>query len=390
MIFRLNEEDPAEVAAMNNEIITLTREELYKLVWSEPLTKLSKQLGISDVGLAKICKRLNIPRPEHDHWLRSRKGWPVKVKALLPMHDPSLLRVEIEKREKKEKIQEQQLEQDPLILYERLQENWIQVPLTLHAPHDLVKATAEHARKRDPGRYGRLDLREKERLDIVVSPASLPRALRIMNALIKALERRGMTVSVKPTPDFKTRAFIKGEEVPFGIYEPSKQVPHTLTADEKRRMKEYGHDPSWFQKYDYIPSGKLSLVDKAHWEPVPIVKDTDKKPIEECLNEFIIGLIKAAEVQKADRIEREKRRAADEEARRRREEIERQRREEEERFKTLERQVEAWTKSQQIRAFVEAVRAAAVTARGPIEPGSDLDRWIEWALKQAEQINPIK
>ena len=294
---------------MNNDIITLTREELYNLVWSQPMTKLSKQLGLSDVGLAKICKRLNIPRPEQGHWLRSRKGSPVKVKALPPMHDPSLLRVEIEKREKKEKIQEQQLEQDPLILHERLQENRIQVPLTLHSPHTLIKATAEYARKRDPDRYGRLDLGGKDRLDIVVSPASLLRALRIMNALIKALERRGMTVSIKPTPDFKTRAFIKGEEVPFGIYEPSKQVPHQLTADENRRMKEYGHDPSWFQKYDYIPSGKLSLVDKAHWETVPIVKDADKKPIEECLNEFIIGLIKAAEVQKADRIEREKKKS---------------------------------------------------------------------------------
>ena len=306
------------------------------------------------------------------------------------MHAPSLLRIEIEKREKKENIQEQQLEQDPLILYEQLQENRIQVPLTLHSPHALVKATAEHARKRDPDRYGRIDLKGKERLDIVVNPAALPRALRIMNALIKALEKRGMTVSIKPMPDFKTRAFIKGEEVPFGIYEPSKQVPHKLTADENRRMKEYGHDPSWFQKYDYIPSGKLSLVDKGHWEPVPLVKDTEKKPIEECLNEFIIGLIKAAEVQKADRIERERRRAADEEARRRREEIERQGREEEERLKTLERQVEAWTKSQQIRTFVEAVRTVAVQKDGKIMPGSDLEKWMEWAVRMADRIDPLR
>ena len=376
---------------MDSGDIVLKREELFELVWTEPMSKLAKKFGISDVGLAKICKRLQIPRPEQGHWVRVKNNWPIKPKPPLPpVHDPSLLRVEIEKREKKEKVQEQQIDPDPLILHERLEENRIQVPLTLHSPHALVKATAEHARKRDPDRYGRLDLRGKERLDIVVSPAALPRALRIMNALIKALEKRGMTVSIKPTPDFKTRAFIKGEEVPFGIYEPSKQVPHTLTADEKRRMKEYGHDPSWFQKYDYIPSGKLSLVEKGHWEPVPLVKDTEKKPVEECLNAFIIGLIKAAEVQKADRIEREKRRAADEEADRRREEIERQRIEAEERFKTLERQVEAWTKSQQIRAFVEAVKASTVKARGPIEQETDLDRWIEWAMKQADRINPIK
>ena len=101
-------------------------------------------------------------------------------------------------------------------------------------------------------------------------------------------------------------------------------------------------------------------------------------------------MIRAADVQKADRIEREKRRIADEEARRRREEIERQRREEEEKFKTLERQVEAWTKSQQIRAFVEAVKVSAVRVGVSIETGSELEQWIAWANRQAERIDPIK
>jgi chromosome segregation and condensation protein ScpB len=36
---------------------TLTREELYDLVWSTPMTKVADGLGISDRGLAKICAR---------------------------------------------------------------------------------------------------------------------------------------------------------------------------------------------------------------------------------------------------------------------------------------------------------------------------------------------
>jgi len=39
-------------------------EELYQLIWGKPIHTLSKEFGISDVGLAKICKRNNIPRPE--------------------------------------------------------------------------------------------------------------------------------------------------------------------------------------------------------------------------------------------------------------------------------------------------------------------------------------
>ena len=36
---------------------TLTRQALYDLVWSMPVTKLAESLGLSDVGLAKICDR---------------------------------------------------------------------------------------------------------------------------------------------------------------------------------------------------------------------------------------------------------------------------------------------------------------------------------------------
>ena len=39
------------------------RQELYDLVWREPLRTLAKTLHISDVRLAKICRRANIPLP---------------------------------------------------------------------------------------------------------------------------------------------------------------------------------------------------------------------------------------------------------------------------------------------------------------------------------------
>lgn len=43
--------------------LTLTREDLYELAWSKPISELAKDFGISDVGLAKRCKRLGIPTP---------------------------------------------------------------------------------------------------------------------------------------------------------------------------------------------------------------------------------------------------------------------------------------------------------------------------------------
>ncbi len=49
----------------------IKRSELHRMVWEEALSKLAPKLGLSDVGLRKICKRLNIPLPPQGYWARS-------------------------------------------------------------------------------------------------------------------------------------------------------------------------------------------------------------------------------------------------------------------------------------------------------------------------------
>src|SRR6266478_244684 len=53
---------------------TLSREDLYELAWSKPMSELAKDFGISDVGLAKRCKRLGIPVPGRGYWARIEAG----------------------------------------------------------------------------------------------------------------------------------------------------------------------------------------------------------------------------------------------------------------------------------------------------------------------------
>lgn len=50
-------------------IVQIKRKELYQRVWSEPVTKLAKEFGLSDVGFAKLCKRNEIPRPPRGYWV---------------------------------------------------------------------------------------------------------------------------------------------------------------------------------------------------------------------------------------------------------------------------------------------------------------------------------
>src|SRR5438128_2540599 len=53
---------------MTERYITLTREQLYDYVWSRPATQLAKEWGISDVAIAKTCRRLNVPKPGPGYW----------------------------------------------------------------------------------------------------------------------------------------------------------------------------------------------------------------------------------------------------------------------------------------------------------------------------------
>lgn len=47
-----------------------SKEELEKLVWKMPRTELAKQLGVSDVSIAKHCKLLGISQPPRGYWMK--------------------------------------------------------------------------------------------------------------------------------------------------------------------------------------------------------------------------------------------------------------------------------------------------------------------------------
>ena len=48
--------------------IELSRQELYERVWSAPVSKIAPEFGLSDVGLAKACRRLKVPIPSVGYW----------------------------------------------------------------------------------------------------------------------------------------------------------------------------------------------------------------------------------------------------------------------------------------------------------------------------------
>ena len=71
------------------------RETLYELVWTAPVTEVSRHLGVSDVALAKLCRRAQVPLPARGYWARVESGQQIAPPPLPSAPDglPALLRI---------------------------------------------------------------------------------------------------------------------------------------------------------------------------------------------------------------------------------------------------------------------------------------------------------
>lgn len=52
----------------------IIRADLYAMVWRTPMHKLAPEFGISDVGLAKLCRRQGVPLPPRGYWAKLHFG----------------------------------------------------------------------------------------------------------------------------------------------------------------------------------------------------------------------------------------------------------------------------------------------------------------------------
>ena len=93
---------------------------------------------------------------------------------------------------------------------------------------------------------------------------------------------------------------------------------------------------------------------------------------------------------KADREERERQRLEWEEISKRRDEIQRLQEEERTKIESLNQHVENWLKSQQIRSFISELRSNDTQQIQKIIKCEDIAEWLNWALQQADRLDPLK
>lgn len=358
----------------------ITREALYELVWEKPLSTLGPELGYSDVGLSKVCKKMRIPRPGRGYWAKKAAGKRLRRIPLEPLRDQDR---ETPRQLEPPPTSEPQPLPEPVALqvaHEALAENKIVVQSALRRPHPLVRTTlAALGRSTGSRGDGYLGNWKTRYLDVDVSKPLLKRALRIMDAVLKAFEARGWHVSLGKDGR-NSYVEILGQRIPFGIREPRRQVRATEDDDDGRRNRRREE-----------PSGTLALVLRESWgrSVKKTVGESERRPLEERLNDFMVAAVKLAH----QRAEWERRRRALEERCRAQEsarlEAKRRREIEARRIGVLEAQAERLHQSRRILELMAAVRSAA-GARGAEVDRARLERWCEWAEARSQALDPLE
>lgn len=366
--------------------ITFDRDSLYERIWKTPISRLAKDFAISDVGLAKICRKLNIPRPSRGYWEKLEYGKATKIPRL-PCLNPGEPTQYTHQYSQEGKMSFNINQPTRAVVFK---EKKIVVPGRLERPHVLVGETLARLRKKSRlDDYGMLSLCIRGSY-VRVSPNGLDRAMRILDTLVKELESKGFCFKIDSDHISGSYLDIFGERITFSLTENARRIAHVLTADEKARQKT---DSLWYVKrYDYLPTGSLSLNINAMIAS-PIRKkwsDSNKCRLEDHIAGFINGVVIAAQVVKAERLKREEEHRRWEEERKIKEEEEGQRRIEEARLLDLEKQAERWKRSELIREYIRAVECEAAKMEADDEFMKKLGKWLSWAKEKANQIDPIK
>lgn len=366
-----------------------SREGLYDLVWNEPKAVLAKRLGISDVGLGKICRKADIPVPPRGYWALKDAGKPV-VQIPLPARGIGQTNTITVGRPASWYYNEPIGELPPAPVFPepieqvigkaRLQVGKVSVPKNLSSPHHLIArllAQDEDRRKKlaeSPYSWN------EPRFD---TPAA-KRRLRLINAIFLALTRAGYNPAHHGKDAEDLSAHVGDQSVRF-VIEPTKATRRNDVI---------------FDTTNSGPHQTLRIkVDTSVPAPIGIEKewvDTEDKPLESVVPEIVLGLVVYGELLHRANVEHrykflvERKAEQEEQARKARELAEQKAREAQLRQETARRdhlfcQAMSWEMAARLREFVATVRTHPEAS----EQSAEVNEWATWALSEANALDPM-
>jgi hypothetical protein len=358
---------------MTQTRIRLTRAELYERVWATPVRTLAKEFGMSDVGLAKICRKHDIPIPPLGYWRRAETGHQVALPPLHPAKNgPETLDIYVRERLKPE-------------LAALAAEPAPEIAIPEEVSHALVVRTEKLLTNGKENEKKLIVAKNGALAHLLVSRGQILRTLRIMNALFLALEERGQSVSWSREEEATLTLAVDGETVRFCVLEITESLRHVLTPEEQ---KHHWMAPKW----DYKLTGKLqfrlnnlpySAGVRGTWS------DGKCQRLENCIGDFIVGLRVAAAAIKKNRQETEERERRWEEERKQKEEQRRKAAEHKRKAEFVTGLMRNWEEAQNVRTFVSALAECAGKPELSPEEKGEIQQVVDWTTKYADFIDPL-
>lgn len=367
----------------------ITRAELHRFVWEKPLRTVAKELGISDVGLSKICKRHGVPTPPQGHWTRVQFGKAVTKGELPRAVRGQAEEIKIAAGEANAPIEAakdvacppNELPRREFLLSRETQAEFriitAENPKNLHPIAIRVQKALKAAK---PDDYACVRCSDAALPTVRVTLDAAPRAVALVDALARAAEVRGFGWKAGSGGHWESVASLVIEEIafPIEIYEMVQRRPHELTSEE--RVRKAKGTLYWMRSYDYFGTNRFT-VRRSEWDQY--LKDTKHQKVEDRLDELFANLICRAF---KTREERRRRAVADELAAQRaakQAEIQRLQAIEKKTLEGLHLHVTNWRKAQDLRSLIAAVSASQA-------PQSETRaQWIGWAAAYAESIDPL-
>jgi hypothetical protein len=374
---------------------TLTRHALYDLVWSMPMTKLAESLGLSDVGLAKICDRHRVPTPPRGYWAKKEAGKKVRQAIFVEVDDPLLDRIEITSTRSalpepvRRVVEQRRAERKSVAQSPRSATQAPPDPGPVQDPHPMVRATAATLRRGKPSDSSVVKAIGPGLCGITVGVKTVERVIFIIDSLARACDVRGIKLSPAET---RLSAAIEDDSVTFEIKEKTKQVPHVLTkvevaAEEKRRKRterwaqgrNAWDDVDFFApyppKFDTVRTGELGLEVHGWGDGLRRSwRDGKTQTLESLIDEIVDGLEVHLATARLRREEQNRAAAAYRELERRRGLAKARGNRERSRKALLMKLIRTERQADQLRKWIASKKPILAETSDP-----DLSRMIQWA-----------
>jgi hypothetical protein len=345
---------------------TFTRKELYDLVWQNPMLSLAKKYRISDVGLRKVCVRMEIPVPPAGYWQKLKFGKKVK-RVPLPSKYSGDKDYTIQIRQDGDEFlhgipSSSSIKQKEI---EGFLKEALSVPEKLTKPDKLILEAREYLKNKKPDNWLYKNMVETKRglLEIRVSPDNVDRALRFMDTLIKALRIRGHSIEI----DHKTHIIVNKQKLEVCLKERLKKV---VVPDTYRKNTEYH------------PTGLLYFKMDGYYGKEWI---DGKLTLEEQLSRILAKLELTAEKWS---IEQEEYRRKEEE-RKAKELIENEKWERKKKeliaFKKLLAESERWQRVKLIRSYINDIESLKKNEDNGL---GEIEEWLVWAKNKVDWYDP--